>query len=45
LAGAFSLKPRRAEWADVLRVRNGKVTTLISYFDRDHALADLRLEG
>jgi ketosteroid isomerase-like protein len=41
----MDLGQMRAEWIDVLRVRDGKVTTLISYFDRDRALADLGLEG
>ena len=41
----LDLAQMRAEGTDVLRVRDGKVTTLVRYFDRDRALADLGLEG
>jgi hypothetical protein len=41
----LDLAQMRAEGTDVLRVRNGKVTTLVRYFDRDRALADLGLEA
>jgi ketosteroid isomerase-like protein len=41
----LDLAQMRAEGTDVLRVRDGKVTTLVRYFDRDRALADLSLEG
>ena len=41
----LDLGQMRAEWIDVLRIRDGKVTTLASYFDPDRALADLGLEG
>jgi ketosteroid isomerase-like protein len=43
-ASGLDLAQMRAEWMDVLRVRDGEVTTLISYFDREHALTDLGLE-
>ena len=31
--------------AAILRIREGRVTTLVSYWDRDSALADLGIEG
>jgi ketosteroid isomerase-like protein len=33
-----------AEGADLFEIRDGKVTRLVIYFDREHALADLGLE-
>jgi ketosteroid isomerase-like protein len=44
-ASGLDLAQLRAEWIDVLRVRDGKVTRLVTYADRDRALADLGLEG
>jgi ketosteroid isomerase-like protein len=43
-ASGLDLAQMRAEWIDVLRIRGGKVTRLVTYADRDRALADLGLE-
>jgi ketosteroid isomerase-like protein len=43
-ASGLDLAQIRAEWIDVLRIRGGKVTRLVTYADRDRALADLGLE-
>jgi ketosteroid isomerase-like protein len=39
----LDLGPMRAKGAHLFHIRDGKVTTLVSYFDRDHAFADLGL--
>ena len=44
-ASGLDLAQMRAEWMDVLHVSEGKVTKLVTYADRDRALADLGLEG
>jgi hypothetical protein len=43
-ASQVDLAQMRAEGAGVFYVRDGKVTKLIHYLDRDRALADLGLE-
>jgi ketosteroid isomerase-like protein len=43
-ASGLDLAQMRAEWMDVLHIREGKVTKLVTYADRDLALADLGLE-
>ena len=40
-----ALEDVQAEGANVFHLRDGKVTKLVSYWDRDRALADLDLEG
>jgi ketosteroid isomerase-like protein len=42
-ASGLDLAQLRAEWIDVLRIHDGKVTKLVTYADRDRALADLGL--
>jgi ketosteroid isomerase-like protein len=39
----LELGQTRDEGANILHIRGGKVTRLVTYFDRDHALADLGL--
>jgi len=39
------LRHMRAEGASLFLVRGGKVVRLVNYIDRNHALADLGLEG
>jgi ketosteroid isomerase-like protein len=41
----LDLGQMRAEGTDVLHIREGKVTRLVTYADRDRALTDLGLEG
>jgi hypothetical protein len=41
----LDLAQMRAEATDLFHIREAKVTKLISYADRDRALADLGLEG
>jgi ketosteroid isomerase-like protein len=43
-ASGLDLAQMRAEWIDVLHIRDGKVTRLVTYADRDRGLADLSLE-
>ena len=42
-ASGLDLAQMRAEWIDVLRIRGGKVTRLVHYWDRDRAFTDLAL--
>jgi ketosteroid isomerase-like protein len=44
-ASGLDLAQVRAEWIDVLHIGHGKVTKLVTYADRDRALADLGLEA
>jgi ketosteroid isomerase-like protein len=42
-ASGLEIEQMRGESANLFHIRDGKVTRLIIYFDRDRAFADLRL--